>query len=379
MSYIPYGKQSIDEDDIQAVVETLRSDWLTTGPKVTEFERALADKAGAKYAVVFSSGTAALHGAYFAAGVGYGDEVITTPITFAATSNAALYLGARPVFVDVRPDTINIDPEKIEEKITPCTKVLAPVDFAGHPADLKEIMGIAEKHNLVVVEDASHALGAVYHGRTIGSIAHMTVFSFHPVKHITTGEGGAVTTDNQEYYEKLTAFRSHGIIRDKDKLNDYHGPWYHEMQFLGYNYRITDIQCALGISQLKKIDSFLKKRQEIVNSYNSSLKQLSYLQLPNALPDIIPAWHLYYIELKNEEQRKVVYQKFHENGIGVQVHYLPVYWHPYYRDLGYVKGLCLEAENYYRRALSLPLYPDMTANDVDFIINIINNFENGLK
>ena len=223
MKYIPYGRQTIEEDDIEAVVEVLRSDWLTTGPKVEMFEQALAEKVGARYAVAFSSGTAALHGAYFAAGVASGDEVITSPITFAATANAALYLGACPVFADVKSDTVNIDPIKIEEKITARTKVLTPVDFAGQPADLDEIMDIAERHQLVVVEDAAHALGAKYHGRRVGSIAHMTTFSFHPVKHITTGEGGAVTTDNPEYYEKLMAFRSHGMVRDRDKLNEDHG------------------------------------------------------------------------------------------------------------------------------------------------------------
>lgn len=372
---LPYGRQLIDEEDIQAVVDVLRSDWLTTGPKVDEFEKNLAEKVGSKYAVVFSSGTAALHAAYFVAGLNQGDEIITTPITFAATSNAALYLGAKPVFADIRQDTINIDPAKIEELIGPRTKVIAPVDFAGHPADMDEIMTIARKYNLVVVEDGAHSLGAQYKGRNIGSIAHMTTFSFHPVKHITTGEGGAVVTDSQNYYEKLLLFRSHGIEKDKLRLSDYRGLWSQEMQYLGYNYRLSDIQCALGISQLRKLDYFLSKRRELVEYYNNELHDLKDIILPVQQSHIIPAWHLYVIRVK-KAKRSIIFDKLREKGIGTQVHYIPVYWHPYYRNLGYKKGLCPRAEEYYECALTLPLYVTMNRDDVITVSNVIKKYAN---
>ncbi len=373
--FLPYGKQHLDQEDIQAVLDVLQSDWLTTGPKVEEFEKALAQRAGARYAVVLNSGTAALHAAYFAAGVKPGDEVITSPITFAATSNAALFLGAKPVFCDVRLDTVNIDPAEIERHITPRTKVLAPVDFAGHPADLDAVMDIARRHGLVVVEDAAHALGASYHGRPVGSLADLTIFSFHPVKHITTGEGGAVVTNNKEYYEKMLAFRSHGMIRGKERLSEWHGPWYHEMHCLGYNYRLTDIQCALGISQLKKLDSFLQKKQALVDFYNHELKGLGNVGLPITLPGVSPAWHLYVIRLKGKKpRRRELYETLHRAGIGVQVHYLPVYWHPYYQKLGYQKGLCPVAEDYYWRALSLPLFPAMELDEAGRVVEELRRF-----
>ena len=368
-SMIPYGKQTIDQDDINAVLDVLQSDWLTTGPKIQEFEENLSSISGAKYAVVLNSGTAALHAAYFVAGVGPGDEVITSPITFAATGNAALYLGARPVFIDVRPDTININASIIVKKINSRTKALVPVDFAGHPAELDSIIDIARKHNLIVIEDAAHSLGAKYRGKPIGSIADMTIFSFHPVKHITTGEGGAVVTNNKEFYEKLLAFRSHGMERTRCKLAEYHGPWYHEMHHLGYNYRITDIQCALGISQLKKLSGFLQKRQEIVNYYNEQLGSINAVELPMVLQDIEPAWHLYVVKLKDQKiDRRIIYENLHNSGVGVQVHYLPVYRHPYYQKLGYTKGLCPVAEDYYERTISLPLYPLMSKTEMEYVV-----------
>lgn len=375
IGFLPYGKQTLDEKDIQAVTEVLHSDWLTTGPKVKEFEEALARRAGARYAVVLNSGTAALHAAYFAAGVGPGDEVITSPITFAATANAALFLGAWPVFADVRRDTVNIDPEKLEQHITPHTKVLAPVDFAGHPADLDAVMDIARRHNLVVVEDAAHALGAKNRGRPVGSLADLTIFSFHPVKHITTGEGGAVVTNNEQYYKKMLAFRSHGIIREKENLSEWHGPWYHEMHYLGYNYRITDIQCALGISQLRKLDSFLEKRRALVDCYNQGLRSEEKIELPVTLEEFLPAWHLYTIRLKGgNPPRRALFEELHRAGIGAQVHYLPVYWHPYYQESGYRKGLCPAAEDYYQRTLSLPLFPDMNQDDVNRVVSALHIF-----
>lgn len=372
MKFLPYGKQCIDRDDIQAVLEVLQSEWLTSGPLVGEFEKALAQRAGARYAVVLNSGTAALHAAYFAAGVEPGDEVITSPITFAATANAALFQGARPVFADVRRDTVNIDPGELERLITPQTRVLAPVDFAGHPADLGAVIDIARKYNLVVVEDAAHALGAYYHGSPVGSLADMTIFSFHPVKHITTGEGGAVVTNSKAYYEKMLAFRSHGMVREKERLTEYHGPWYHEMHYLGYNYRITDVQCALGISQLKKLDVFLEKRMAIVDFYNDRLCELDMLEIPVVLPGVVPAWHLYVIRLRDDRlSRRDLYEEMHRSGIGVQVHYLPVYWHPYYQKLGYPKGLCPAAENHYQQALSLPLFPTMDLEDCERVVSVL--------
>lgn len=369
---LPYGKQSLDRDDIQAVIEVLQSDWLTTGPKVEEFEQAIAAQAGARYAVALNSGTSALHAAYFAAGLGPGNEVITSPITFAATANAALYLGAGVRFADVRPDTVNIDPEALERQITPQTRVLAPVDFAGHPADMDVIMDLARRHHLIVVEDAAHSLGAAHGGRPVGSIADLTTFSFHPVKHITTGEGGAVATDNEEFYRRLITFRSHGIVRERERLTEYHGPWYHEMQYLGCNYRLTDIQCALGISQLRKLESFLARRRAIVDYYNRELGAVPVLEAPVTLPGVTPAWHLYYIRLRGgRPARRELFETLRQQGIGVQVHYLPVYWHPYYQRLGFEKGLCPVAEDYYRRTLTLPLFPAMTGDDAAFVVSAV--------
>lgn len=366
-SWIPYGRQTIEEDDIAAVVEVLKSDWLTTGPMVEKFERALAELVGARYAVVFSSGTAALHAAYFAAGVGPGDEVVTSPITFAATANAALYLGARPVFADVQEDTVNIDPIEVERVLSERTKVVAPVDFAGNPADLDAIVSLAHGAGAIVVEDACHALGARYRGRPVGSISDMTVFSFHPVKHITTGEGGAVVTDNPEYYDRLILFRNHGITKNPSKMRGNEGPWYYEMQDLGYNYRLSDIQCALGLSQLGKLDRFLKRRKEIVQRYNEAFDD-SRLVRPSCRPDVEPAWHLYVLRLRDPSARRQVVDYLHRNGIGVQVHYIPVYRHPYYRGTGLNTHACPRAESYYQSGLSLPLYPSLSDEQVEAVV-----------
>lgn len=374
MEYIPYARQWLDEDDIWAVTEVLTSDWLTTGPKVKEFEEKLARRVGARYAVVLNSGTAALHAAYFAAGVRNGDEIITSPLTFAATANAALYLGARPVFVDVEYDTGNLDPLLIEKAVSTKTRVIAPVDFTGRPAEMDAIMAAAQKHNLVVVEDAAHALGAVYKGKNIGSVADMTIFSFHPVKHITTGEGGAVATDDPVFYQELLKFRSHGITKEQGQLTELHGDWYYEMQTLGYNYRMTDIQCALGISQLDKLDRFVEKRRRIAGEYRERLDGLAeYLELPG--DNLDASWHLYVIKVKSgPAERKRLYDYLHTRRVGVQVHYLPVYWHPYYRELGYKKGLCPRAEEFYSKALSLPIFPKMTREDMDRVCKDIYSF-----
>jgi len=370
--FIPYAKQHVDEDDIAVVVAVLRSDWLTTGPQVARFEQALADTVRVRYAVVFSSGTAALHAAYFAAGVRHGDEVITTPLTFAATANAALYLGARPAFIDIAPGSFNINPALIEAAITSRTKVIAPVDMTGLPAAVEEIMEIARSRGITVVEDAAHALGASHNGQPVGSRADMTIFSFHPVKHITCGEGGAVTTDHTEYFEKLLAFRSHGVVRDPALLKENHGPWYYEMQHLGFNYRLTDIQCALGLSQLKKLGRFLARRREIATRYNEAFAGCPHLVTPPELPGSEPAWHLYVLRLAGDNPpRRELAERLMARGIGTQVHYLPVYRHPYYREMGYPAGLCPNAEDYYLRALTIPLYPAMDDNDVERVIGAV--------
>ena len=373
--FIPYGKQSIDEDDIAAVAEVLRSDTITSGPVVKKFEEVLAARVGAKYAVCFSSGTAALHGAYFAAGLQDGEEVITSPITFAATANAALYLGGKPVFVDLAPDSFNINDTNAAAAITSKTKIIAPVDMAGIPVNIDGFMKIAAERNLVVVEDAAHALGATYNNRPVGASAHMTVFSFHPVKHITTGEGGAVVTNEPRFYEKLCLFRSHGITRDPDSLEAKEvGPWHQEMQLLGYNYRLTDIQCALGLSQLQKLDGFLTRRRQIASRYNEAFRTCENLDIPPVSEIVNPAWHLYVIRLKQEIDKKEVVRYLGERGIGTQVHYVPVYRHPYYAhmtEVSYKVEDYPNAETYYRQALSIPLYPAMTDAQVEKVIEVM--------
>lgn len=373
-SYLPYGKQWIDEEDIEAVVEVLKGDYLTTGPYISKFEQAVAQYVGAKYAVAFSNGTAALHGACFAAGIGQGDEVITTPMTFAASANCVLYQGGIPVFADIDEKTYNIDPNKIEEKITNKTKAIIPVDFTGQPVELDRILEIARKHSLVVIEDAAHALGATYKGRKIGSISDMTMFSFHPVKHITSGEGGVITTNNEEYYEKLLQFRSHGITRDKEKLKEYHGPWYYEMQFLGYNYRMTDIQAALGTSQLKKIDQFIALRRKYVAMYNEVFKDVNEIITPFQHKDGDSSWHLYMIRLKLDKltaSRREIFEALQQQNIGVNVHYIPIHLQPYYQQLGYKKGMCPNAEKLYEEVITLPLFPAMSEEDVNDVIHAV--------
>ncbi len=378
-SFLPYGHQYIDEEDIKAVEEVLKSDWITQGPKVIEFEERIAETVNAKYAVAFNSGTSALHAACFAAGINKGDEVITSPITFVASANCILYMGGIPIFADIKLDTYNIDPAEIEKKISENTKAIIPVDFAGHPADLDEIFTIAKKHNLIVIEDAAHALGVIYKGNKIGNLSDMTIFSFHPVKHITTGEGGMVVTNNKEFYEKLKLFVTHGITKDKDKLLNYEGPWYYEMQELGYNYRITDFQCAHGISQLNKLDKFIKRRREIVEKYNDKLRNIEEIILPIEKPDIKSSWHIFPIRLqldKLKESRREIFEALIAENIGVNVHYIPVYYHPYYQKLGYKKGLCPNAEKYYEAAITLPIFPAMSNEDLEDVVNAVKKVIN---
>jgi UDP-4-amino-4,6-dideoxy-N-acetyl-beta-L-altrosamine transaminase len=373
---LPYGHQWIDEEDIKAVIDVLRSDWITQGPKVAEFEKEFARYVGARYSVAVNSGTAALHAACFAARIEKGDEVITTPITFAASANCVLYQGGTPVFADIKEDTLNIDPEEIKKKINQKTKALILVDFTGLPVDLKEIQEITWEYNLVIIEDASHALGATYKDSKIGSISDMTIFSFHPVKHITTGEGGMITTNNKEYYERLILFRTHGITKERDKLLNYEGPWYYEMQELGYNYRLTDFQCALGLSQLKKIDSNLAKRREIVKVYNSKFKDMPEIKIPENNPfDSNPAWHVYMIQLNLERikvGRREIFEALRAENIGVNVHYIPIHLQPYYqKKFGYHLGDFPKAENYYSRAITLPIFPKMSDKDVYDVVRAV--------
>lgn len=365
--YIPYGRQSIDEEDIKAVVEVLKSDFLTTGPAIQEFEKKVAEYVGAKYAVAVANGTAALHAACFATGIGEGDEVITTPITFAASSNCVLYCGGIPVFADINPDTYNIDPDDIERKITDRTKAIIAVHLTGQPCEMERIHEIARKHNLVVIEDGAHALGAEYKGKKVGSLSDMTTFSFHPVKHITTGEGGMIVTDDSKLYERLKLFRTHGITREEQLLKKNDGPWYYEQLDLGYNYRITDFQCALGCSQLKKLPEFLRRRKEIAKRYDEAFEACEMIQTPYQKEGCLNAWHLYVIRVKNGK-RKEVFEKLREAGIGVNVHYIPVYQHPYYREHGYAEVSCPNAEAYYNECISIPMYPALKEEEQDYVI-----------
>ncbi|WP_144550630.1 UDP-4-amino-4,6-dideoxy-N-acetyl-beta-L-altrosamine transaminase [Bacillus sp. X1(2014)] len=373
-TYLPYGQQWIDDDDIEAVVNVLKSDYLTTGPAVSKFEQEIANYVGAKYAVSFSNGTAALHGACFAAGITIGDEVITTPLTFAASANCVLYLGGKPIFVDIDPKTYNINPKEIEKHITNKTKAIIPVDFTGQPVDLEEIYAIAKKYGLVVIEDAAHALGAKYKGKKVGSISDMTMFSFHPVKHITSGEGGMITTNNKEYYEKMLQFRSHGITRDQNKMLENHGPWYYEMQFLGFNYRLTDIQAALGTSQLKKIDKFIELRKKYAAMYNAAFATIPQITIPYQHSEAESSWHLYIIRLNQDllkAKRKEIVEHLLSMNIGVNVHYIPIYLLPYYQQLEFQKGLCPQAEKLYEEIITLPLFPKMSELDVSDVIQAV--------
>lgn len=390
--YIPYGRQSIDDADIEAVVKVLKSDYLTTGPAVAAFEKKVADYVGAKYAVAVSNGTAALHVACLAAGIGEGDEVITTPITFAASANCVLYCGGTPVFADIDPDTYNISPEELESKITPQTKAIIPVHYTGQPCDMDAILEIARKHDLLVIEDGAHALGASYKGKKIGSIADMTCFSFHPVKPVTTGEGGMIVTDNEELYRKLVLYRSHGITRDNDMMQQYEdqlwqstdpalqeaadmlrgdvmnpGGWYYQQLELGYNYRITDISCALGASQMDKLDHFLERRRQIAKKYDEAFADIPQIKTPWQQEGCQSGWHLYMIQTM-ERSRREVFDGLRQAGVGVNVHYIPVYRHPYYQRNGYAGVHCLNAEAFYERAVSLPIFPGLTGSQQDYVI-----------
>lgn len=369
---IPYGRQSIDEDDIQNVVGVLRSDWLTTGPMVEKFERAVAEYVDAKFAVAVSSGTAALHAAMYALNVRSGDEIILPPMTFVATANCIVYQGGTPVFAEVESDTLLIDPEKVEEKITQKTKAIITVDYAGQPCEYDTIRKITDKYGLALLTDGCHALGAEYKDKKVGALADMTVFSFHPVKHITTGEGGMVVTDDAIFMERMKNFRNHGITSDF-RAREEHGTWHYEMKDLGYNYRITDIQCALGVSQMKKLPAFLSRRREIAGIYDDAFKNSEEITPLAVRGKVRHAYHLYVIRIKGTERSKV-FKVLREQGIGVNVHYIPVHLHPFYNQrFGTGPGLCPVAENAYEEIISLPMFPGMSDLDIDKVITAIKN------
>ena len=366
---LPYGRQHVDESDIRAVVETLRGDWLTNGPAVARFEEAFAAEVGARFAVAVSSGTAALHAAAHVAGLGPGDEVILSPLTFLATANCILYCGATPVFADIDPATLNLDPGRVEKKLSPRTKAILPVHFAGLPCEVDRLQAVARAGGLRIIEDAAHGLGAEWRGRRIGSLADLTAFSFHPVKHITTGEGGMVTTDDPSLAEKLRRFRNHGIER---QVRDRQGTWRQDMVALGFNYRLSDIHSALGLSQLGRLEAGLRRREIIAAQYGAAFA---------AMPEVLPAptrsgtrhaWHIYPLRLETDrlrEDREAVFRALRAENVGASVHYLPVHLHPFYRErFGTGRGLCPAAEEAADRLLTLPLFPQMTDADVADVI-----------
>ena len=374
-SKIYYGHQYIDEADIRAVEEVLRSDYLTCGPKIGELEKKLCEITGAKYAVVCSNGTAALHMACLAAGVSEGDEVITTPITFAASANCALYCGARPVFADIDPETYNISPASVAACVTPKSKAMVAVDFTGQSVELEPLLQICKENGMVLIEDGAHVIGTKYKGKCNGSIADMTTFSFHPVKTVTGGEGGAVLTNNKEYYEKLLLYRAHGITRQEDLLeHPSDGSWYYEQLVLGYNYRITDMQAALIISQLDKLEMFSTRRKEIVTRYNEAFSKLKGISVQKEITESDTTRHLYILRIKPEDltiDRKRFFEALDAENVCCNVHYIPTYYFPYYEKMGYKRGICPNAEKLYEEIISLPLYYAMTDEDVESVIEAV--------
>ncbi len=367
---IYYGCQWVDQTDIDAVVKTLESPLITCGPKVTELEKRLCEITGARHAVACSNGTAALHCACIAAGIGPGDEVITTPLTFAASANCALYCGAKPVFADIDPNTYNIDPISIREKITDKTKAIVAVDFTGQVVEIDKIRAICDEYDLVLIEDAAHSIGSSYKGKKVGNLADMTTFSFHPVKTVTAGEGGAILTNDDELYKKLVLAHTHGITSDEELMEEapHEGMWYYEQISLGFNYRMTDFQAALLISQLTKLEQFKRRRHEIVTAYNKAFADIPEIIVQDEIPESDTCRHLYIIRLdlaKLSCTRREFFDAMSAEGIQPQIHYVPVYWFPYYRHMGYEKGLCPNAEEVYKGIMSIPLYPKMTDEDVE--------------
>jgi perosamine synthetase len=368
---IPYGRQQIDEADVAAVMEVLRSDWLTTGPKVAEFEEAFAHFVGTAAAVAVSSGTAALHAAMYAVDLGPGDEVIVPPITFAATANAVVFQGGRPVFADVDAEALLIDPQQVESKITSRTKAIIAVDFAGQACDYELLRALADRHGLRLVADACHSLGGLYKGRPVGSLADLNIFSLHPVKAITTGEGGVITTNDQKLAQKMRMFRNHGISTDRQQ-RDARGAWFYEMVDLGFNYRLTDFQCALGLSQLKKLPEWIARRQALARRYGQALAKVPGVKPLGLRPAAAHAYHLYVVRVdsrKPGKDRDAVFRSLQAAGVKCQVHYIPVHLHPFYRQrFATGPGLCPVAEKAYEQILSLPIYPGLTEKDQDYVV-----------
>lgn len=371
---IPYGRQCIDDDDIQAIVDVLKSDWLTTGPCVESFEEAFAKQVGAKFAIAVSSGTAALHAAMFALGIGPGDEVIVPAMTFAASANCVVFQGGRPVFADVEPDTLLIDPIDVERRITKNTKAVIAVDYAGQPCDYDALRKITDGRRISLVDDACHALGASYKNDPVGSIADLSAFSFHPVKHITTGEGGMISTNDSNLAQRMRIFRNHGITTDH-RQRESSGSWFYEMVDLGFNYRLTDFQCALGISQLKKLHEWVRRRQSIAGFYDKAFNSLDSVWPLRLKKDVTHAYHLYVVRLKSTTKaldRSTVFRFLRDMGIGVNVHYVPVHLHPFYRKRFHTgPGMCPAAEKAYEQIVSLPLFPGMSDSDVLTVIDAV--------
>lgn len=379
-----YGRQWIDDNDIKAVDEVLRSDYVTCGPKVSAFEKALCDYTGARYAVAVNSGTSALHCACISAGIGPGDEVITTPLTFAASANCAVYCGAKPVFADVDIETYTIDPDSIRDKITSKTKAIVAVDYTGQAVKIDEIRAICDEFNLVFIEDAAHSIATKYNGRQIGSLADITCFSFHPVKTITGGEGGAITTNDEALYKKLVLAHTHGITHDEDMMEGapHEGPWCYEQISLGYNYRLTDFQAALITSQLGRIEFFSDRRKEIVNRYNAAFGDMPELFVQKEIPESDSCRHLYVIRLNLDKltcTRRQFFDAMSAENVQCQIHYIPVYWFPFYQHMGYEKGICPNAEKVYEGIMSIPLYPKMTDRDVEDVIHAVKKVVENYK
>ena len=366
---LPYGRQSIDEADVEAVVAALRSDWLTTGPAVDAFEQAISAHVGGGAAVSVTSGTAALHVAYAAAGIGAGDEVVTTPLTFVATAAAAALHGATVVFADVEPDTGNLDVEAARAAITDRTRVVAAVDYAGLPASPDAFAALAHEHGALFLEDAAHSIGSLWQGRPVGSFADLTTLSFFPTKNLTTAEGGAVVTADAELERRARGFKNHGLVRDRDRQRfPDEGPWHQEVHEFGLNYRLPDVLAALGTAQLRRLEAFRTRRAEIHARYDEGLRDLDGVLTPAHRDGAEPAWHLYPLRVTGG-RRRAVFESLRAAGIGVQVNYIPAYWHPVFADLGYRRGMCPNAEAYYEQEISLPLFPDLTDAQVDHVVD----------
>ena len=378
---IPYGKQWIDDDDIKSMVEVLQSDWITTGPKIDEFERAVTAFTSSEYAIAVSSGTAALHAAMFAIDVRSDDEVIVPAMTFAATANCVVFQGGTPIFADIDPDMLLINPTDVERKITEKTKAIIAVDYTGHPADYDVLEQITNEYGLFLIADACHAIGGAYKGRPVGSLADLSTFSFHPVKHITTGEGGAITTNNEKFARRMRIFRNHGITTDHRQRAE-QGSWFYEMIDLGYNYRITDFQCALGMSQLKKLPQWVGRRQKIARQYDEAFENNEYIQPLSVRTNVSHAYHLYVVRVLFSQlsiDRTALFSKLREKGIGTNVHYIPVHLHPFYqKKFGTKAVLCPIAETAYKEILSLPIFPRMSDEDVDEVIDSLSEIIGGI-